>query len=117
MSESITHELRQLATGPMCLNAEHAATCNMLLAAAREIDRLRSQLDSEAHGHQTMTAEVERLANEIERLRTALQQIDEGHCLCPDKHDRSECLCWMWISQAALAEPAAQSAESEEPKQ
>jgi len=58
MSESITNELRQLATGPMCLNAEHAATCNLLLAAAREIDRLRSQLKSEAHGHQTMTAEL-----------------------------------------------------------
>ena len=56
-----------------------------------------------------------RLANENERLRTALQQIDEGHCLCPDKHDRSECLCWLWISQAALAEPVSQSAESEEP--
>jgi len=53
---------------------------------------------------------------EIKRLRTALQQIDEGHCLCPDKHDRSECLCWLWISQAALEEPAAQSAESEESK-
>ena len=54
---------------------------------------------------------------EIKRLRTALQQIDDGHCLCPDKHDRSECLCWMWISQAALAEPVSQkAAESEEPK-
>jgi len=61
--------------------------------------------------------DLEWAVEEIERLRTALQQIDEGHCLCPDKHDRSECLCWMWISQAALAEPAAQSAESEEPKQ
>ena len=71
MSESIiANELRQLVTGPMARNPEHAVTCNLLWAAAGEIERLRSQLDSEAHGHQTMTAEVERLRLLIDKLPT-----------------------------------------------
>ena len=74
MSESIiANELRQLVTGPMARNPEHAVICNLLWAAAGEIDRLRAQLASEAHGHRTMTAEVERL---LSVARDILAELD-----------------------------------------
>jgi hypothetical protein len=50
MSNTLSKELREWATGPMCRNPEHQDACNMLLRAADELDRLREMIEQTADG-------------------------------------------------------------------